>query len=55
MIRSTFADEPPQPQLDDDGERTVDRSHPTDLGFLRMADAFAELLRPVLWENSGSR
>jgi hypothetical protein len=27
-------------QLGDDGEATVDGSHPTDLGFMRMADAF---------------
>jgi hypothetical protein len=38
--------------LGDDGEATVDGSHPTDLGFLRMADRFEPLLRRVL---SGSR
>ena len=46
---------PGDPQLGDDGEGTVDGSHPTDLGFLRMADAFAEVLGPVLRENTGSR
>ncbi|MDB5312050.1 MAG: hypothetical protein JWO38_6252 [Gemmataceae bacterium] len=34
--------------LGDDGEGTVDGSHPTDLGFLRQADAFAEVLGPLL-------
>jgi hypothetical protein len=34
--------------LGDDGEATVDGSHPTDLGFLRQADAFAEALQPLL-------
>ena len=31
-----------------DGEDTVDSSHPTDLGFLRMADAFEPVLREIL-------
>lgn len=31
--------------LGDDGEATVDGSHPTDLGFARMADAMEPLLR----------
>ncbi len=35
-------------QLGADGEDTVDGSHPTDLGFLRMADAFEPVLRPLL-------
>jgi hypothetical protein len=34
--------------LGDDGEATVDGSHPTDLGFLRQADAFAGALTPIL-------
>lgn len=34
--------------IGDDGEGTVDGSHPTDLGFLRQADAFAAALRPLL-------
>jgi lysophospholipase L1-like esterase len=34
--------------LGDDGEGTVDGSHPTDLGFMRQADAFAEVLGPIL-------
>ncbi len=34
--------------LGDDGEGTVDTSHPTDLGFMRQADAFLEVLRPIL-------
>ena len=34
--------------LGDDGEATVDASHPTDLGFVRMADAFESVLRPIL-------
>ncbi|MBM4068253.1 MAG: hypothetical protein FJ271_04835 [Planctomycetes bacterium] len=31
-----------------DGEDTVDTSHPTDLGFLRQAEAFIRVLRPIL-------
>jgi len=34
--------------LGDDNEGTVDTSHPTDLGFMRQADAFAEVLGPIL-------
>lgn len=34
--------------LGDDNEATVDTSHPTDLGFMRQADAFAEALGPIL-------
>lgn len=33
--------------LGDDGEATVDGSHPTDLGFVRQADAFEPVLRPL--------
>jgi lysophospholipase L1-like esterase len=34
--------------LGTDGEATVDASHPTDLGMLRMADALEPVLRPLL-------
>jgi lysophospholipase L1-like esterase len=34
--------------IGDDGEGTVDGSHPTDLGFMRQAEVFAEALRPLL-------
>jgi hypothetical protein len=34
--------------LGDDGEATVDASHATDLGMLRMADALEPILRPLL-------
>ena len=34
--------------LGDDGEATVDGTHPTDLGFLRMADALEPALRKAL-------
>ncbi len=34
--------------LGDDNEGTVDSSHPTDLGFMRQADAMAEVLEPIL-------
>src|SRR5207253_4322374 len=34
--------------LGEDGEATVDGSHPTDLGFVRQADAFKAALRPLL-------
>lgn len=33
--------------LGDDGEATVDSSHPNDLGFMRQAEAFARILRPL--------
>jgi hypothetical protein len=38
--------------LGDDGEATVDSSHPTDLGFVRQADAFEPVLRQALQEPS---
>jgi hypothetical protein len=34
--------------LGDDGEAAVDGSHPTDLGFLRQAEAFQKVLAPLL-------
>jgi hypothetical protein len=34
--------------IGDDGEGTVDGSHPTDLGFVRQADAFEAALKPLL-------
>lgn len=34
--------------IGDDGEGTVDSSHPTDLGFVRQADAFEAALKPIL-------
>ncbi len=34
--------------LGDDGEATVDSSHPTDLGFVRMADALEPVLKPLV-------
>ncbi len=34
--------------LGDDNEGTVDASHPTDLGFMRQADAFEKALAPIL-------
>ena len=39
--------------LGEDGEDTVDSSHPTDLGFLRMADAFEPVLREMLSSQAG--
>jgi lysophospholipase L1-like esterase len=38
---------PGDDQLGDDNLGTVDGSHPTDLGFLRMADAFERVLEPL--------
>jgi hypothetical protein len=38
--------------LGDDNEGTVDSSHPTDLGFMRQADTFAEVLGPILGSTS---
>ncbi len=34
--------------LGDDNEGTVDSSHPTDLGFMRQADAMTDVLGPIL-------
>jgi hypothetical protein len=34
--------------LGEDGEDTVDSSHPSDLGFMRQADAFQAALEPIL-------
>jgi len=34
--------------LGDDGEATVDSSHPNDLGFMRQAEAHAKVLGPIL-------
>ena len=34
--------------LGPDGEDTVDGSHPTDLGFIRQADAMEKILRPLI-------
>jgi len=39
--------------LGDDGEATVDGSHPTDLGFVRQADAFQSALKPLLRREEG--
>lgn len=39
--------------LGDDGEGTVDSSHPTDLGFYRQAQAFEKALRPLLEPSAG--
>ena len=38
--------------LDDDGEATVDSSHPTDLGMSRIADAMEPVLRPLAAKQS---
>ena len=39
---------PGEPLLGSDGEGTVDGVHPTDLGFLRIAESLAPVLRKVL-------
>jgi hypothetical protein len=41
--------------LGDDGEGTVDSSHPTDLGFVRQSEAFRKVLKPILDEQRRSR
>ncbi|HRX78865.1 MAG TPA: SGNH/GDSL hydrolase family protein, partial [Pirellulaceae bacterium] len=41
--------------LGDDGEATVDSSHPTDLGFMRMADAFEPLLTKLLADSTAEQ
>lgn len=41
-----------EPLLGNDGEATVDGGHPTDLGFVRMADAFEPVLRDALKDNA---
>jgi lysophospholipase L1-like esterase len=45
---------PGDPLYGDDGEATVDGVHPTDLGYARMAGAFAEFLGPLLGERAGA-
>ncbi len=45
---------PGETQLGDDGEGTVDGSHPTDLGFFRMAEAFGKVIEPLLRETVGA-
>jgi len=39
---------PTRSLLGSDGEDTVDGTHPTDLGFLRMAEGMAPVLREAL-------
>ncbi len=39
---------PGKDQLGHDGDATVDGGHPTDLGFMRIADVFEAFLRPLL-------
>jgi hypothetical protein len=39
---------PGEDLIGDDGEGTVDSSHPTDLGFVRQSEAFSKVLRPIL-------
>jgi hypothetical protein len=43
------------PLLGDDGEGTVDSSHPTDLGFMRQAQAFRKALEPILDASAHGR
>ncbi len=38
-----------------DGEDTVDSSHPSDLGFMRQAEAFRTALEPILQRETGTR
>jgi hypothetical protein len=45
---------PGEDLIGDDGEGTVDSSHPTDLGFVRQSEAFLKVLRPIL-ESRASR
>ncbi len=42
-------------QLGDDNLGTVDGSHPTDLGFLRMADFFEPVLASILNDSPGAK
>lgn len=37
--------------LGDDDEATVDGSHPTDLGFARMAEALRSVVEPIIWPS----
>ena len=41
--------------LGDDGEATVDGSHPNDLGFMRHADEHAKVLGPILKKATSQR
>jgi len=42
---------PGEPQLGDDSDGTVDGSHATDLGFVRMADYVEPLIRPLVQQG----
>jgi len=44
-----------QGMLGIDGEATVDRTHPNDVGFLRQAEVFAEFLAPLLKRTPSSQ
>jgi lysophospholipase L1-like esterase len=44
---------PAEHLLGDDGEGTVDSSHPNDLGFMRQAEVFAKVLEPLLKQQTG--
>ena len=44
---------PAEHLLGDDGEGTVDSSHPNDLGFMRQAEVFAKVLEPLLTKQAG--
>ncbi|UCF38704.1 MAG: hypothetical protein JSU96_07670, partial [Acidobacteriota bacterium] len=37
--------------LGDDSEGATDGSHPSDLGFMRQAEAFEPVLRRALWNQ----
>jgi lysophospholipase L1-like esterase len=44
--------------LGDDGEGTTDGSHPNDLGFMRQAEVFEKVLKPMLeqaWKSEAGR
>lgn len=41
--------------LGDDGDATVDASHPTDLGHTRLADQFEKVLRPLIADEAPSK
>ncbi|MEY4614502.1 MAG: N,N-dimethylformamidase beta subunit [Planctomycetota bacterium] len=44
-----------EPLMGDDGEATVDSSHPTDLGFLRQAQVMLPTLKPLLPAPAAAR
>jgi len=49
ILKLTFL--PNESMLGDDGDGTVDKSHPNDLGMMRQEQVFVKALTPILKET----